>query len=68
MSLKLFHILFIFFSAVAGLVFGIWGLLTETANSDNQIRLLGGISTVIGVALLAYGIWFARVKSKKIIT
>lgn len=68
MSLKLFHILFIFFCSIAALAFGIWGLMTESANAENQLRLLGGISTVIGLALAAYGIWFARVKSKKLIT
>jgi F0F1-type ATP synthase assembly protein I len=61
MSLKAFHIFFIFLSIVLSVGCAVWGF--AWANE----RIFGGVSAVITVALIIYGLAFLK-KSKRIIT
>ena len=61
MSLKGFHVFFIFLATLLAAGFAAWSLMNETAVP------VGIASAVLAVALIIYGIWFIR-KSKNIIT
>lgn len=61
MSLKGFHVFFIFLATLLAAAFAAWSLMNETAVP------VGIASAVLAVALIVYGIWFIR-KSKNIIT
>ena len=61
MSLKGFHVFFIFLATLLAAAFAAWSLMNETAVP------VGIASAVLAVALIIYGIWFIR-KSKNIIT
>ena len=54
MSLRGFHLAFIALATALAFIIGVWGL------GRGQYQLLGGVSIVLGLALLAYGIWFLR--------
>lgn len=64
MSLKFFHIAFIFFCAVFALGFGTWCLLFPEL--PPMFLAMGWISLAGGVALVVYGIRFVR-KSRNLI-
>ncbi len=60
MSLKAFHILFITASVLLAFWFG-WFELTRYADTRQTMDLcFGGGSCVIGVGLIAYGIYFLK--------
>jgi hypothetical protein len=61
MSLKGFHVFFIFLATLLAAAFAAWSLVNETAVP------VGISSAVLSVGLIVYGIWFIR-KSKNIIT
>ena len=61
MSLKGFHVFFIFLATLLAAAFAAWSLMNETAVP------VGIASAVLAVALIVYGIWFIR-KAKNIIT
>lgn len=61
MSLKGFHIFFIFMAILVAAGFATWSLMNETAVP------VGITSAVLALLLLVYGVWFVR-KSKNIIT
>jgi len=67
MSLKGFHVFFIGFAALSCFSFFLWSLLAPSDIVSNGARLFGYFAAVLGLALAAYGVWFAKVKSKKII-
>ena len=58
MSLKHFHLIFIFLAMVCTFGFAAWALLMPGV--DAGIRGLGGFSAVTGVFLIGYGVWFWR--------
>ena len=60
MSLKSFHILFLFISSLFGIFFGYWCYKEWTLNHDNiyLIYTLIGIGLCIG--LFFYGRWFLK--------
>ena len=64
MSLKHFHIVFIFLAVITCVGFGAWALLMR--GLPDGFRIMGWISAISGVALLGYGIYFVR-KAKKLI-
>ncbi len=60
MSLKAFHLVFIFLAILLSIGCAAWSYFNETA------PLFGIASAVAAVALIVYGIYFIK-KSKKII-
>ncbi len=66
MSIKGFHLIFITIAALFSGGFGVWALFFESQNSDLGIKIAGGVTLVLGIALIAYGVYFYR-KSKNII-
>ena len=67
MDLKHFHYVFIALSILCTLGFGFWAMFTTAEVIGFWGRVGGGFSALLGVALVAYGIWFVR-KSRHIIT
>ena len=67
MSLKGFHVFFIGFAAASCIGFFLWTLLGPSDVVTKGASLFGYFSALIGLALAAYAVWFAKVKSKKII-
>lgn len=65
MSLKHFHILFIFLAVLCTLGFSAWALLVP--GQESLDRAIGWFSGVLGVGLVFYGAWFLK-KSKHVIT
>jgi len=67
MGLKYFHFIFIGLSILCTLAFGLWALFTPMDVVDRWGRAGGAFSTLLGLSLVAYGVWFLR-KSKNVIT
>ena len=68
MSLKGFHIVFIFLAVLVSLLFGAWALGTDAGRSAGVLVMWSGISSgILGVALAGYGVWFVKKKAGKII-
>lgn len=61
MSLKGFHIFFIFLATLLAIGFAAWSLMNQTAVP------VGICSAVLALGLIVYGVWFVK-KSKNIIT
>jgi len=59
MSLKAFHILFIFLAILLSFGCAWWGFA-------NEVQAFGGAAVFVGIALVVYGIAFIR-KSRRII-
>ncbi|MCH7589986.1 hypothetical protein IIB34_02995 [PVC group bacterium] len=59
MSLKTFHILFIFASMLLALGFGFW-CLNQAGDGHTGWALVGWLSFGSVVGLLAYGVWFLK--------
>jgi hypothetical protein len=59
MGLKLFHYLFIALAILLSLGFSGWCFHEDSLNRSSGYLWLGIASAVIGVALMAYGAWFA---------
>ncbi|MDA7643607.1 hypothetical protein OAL27_01260 [Verrucomicrobiales bacterium] len=66
MSLKAFHIFFIFMSIVITFGFAAWVQFGATVDQKASLTIMSGISAVLGFGLIAYGIHFIR-KSREII-
>ena len=67
MSLKGFHVFFIGFAAASCIGFFLWTLFGPADVVSDGARLFGYVSAIGGVGLAIYAVWFAKVKSKKII-
>ncbi len=67
MGLKQFHVFFIALAILCMLGFGFWALGTSNDVVGFWGKVSGVVSTLIGFALIPYGVWFVR-KSKSIIT
>lgn len=61
MSLKGFHVVFVTLSTLCLVGFAVWSFASDV---EPLVRIGGGISAVLGVALAAYGSWFYRTKLK----
>lgn len=60
MSLKAFHIFFVFVCTLLAVGFGAWGIreYTVTGQADT---LIAGIGSLVGaVVLVIYGVWFLK--------
>jgi hypothetical protein len=67
MDLKHFHFVFIALSILCTFGFGVWAMFTNSEVIGVWGRVGGGFSTLLGAALVVYGVWFVR-KSRQIIT
>jgi len=60
MSLKAFHLFFISASTVLALGFASWCFIEYRAHSNALYAVAGGAAAASGVALVYYGLRFAR--------
>lgn len=67
MSLKGFHIIFIFFAMLCSAGFWAWTAVNYEAARQLNAVALGQASGILGIVLFFYGIWFVVKKSKTII-
>lgn len=66
MGLKYFHYLFIALSILCTLAFGCWALFTNEESMGAWGRAGGAFSTLVGLVLGAYGVWFVK-KSRRVL-
>ncbi len=66
MSLKVFHVFFIFLAVLCTLGFAAWSFLATDV--DAALKVAGALSGVVAVALTDYGYWFVTRKAPTIIT
>jgi hypothetical protein len=66
MDLKHFHYVFIACAILCTLGFGLWAMLTDASVIRFWGRVGGAASTLIGLGLVGYGVWFVR-KARRII-
>ena len=66
MSIKGFHLIFIFVAALFSAGFGVWALFLDDQSSGLGTKVFGGVTLAAAVALVIYGFYFRR-KSKDII-
>lgn len=66
MSIKGFHLIFITIAAIFCAGLGIWALFINETEEGLGITLMGIISLISSISLLAYGVYFRR-KSRDII-
>ncbi len=60
MSLKAFHVFFIFVSTLLSVGFGVWGV-RDYLHSGDALNLAMGVGAFVGGALLVwYSKWFLR--------
>lgn len=68
MSLKGFHILFITLAVLTCFLFAAWTRVSSGSSVVTPLlEWLGVASALVGVGLVAYGVWFVK-KSRRIIT
>jgi hypothetical protein len=67
MDLKHFHYVFIAMSILCTLGFGFWAMSADVRVVGSWGRVGGAASALMGILLIAYGVWFVR-KSRQIIT
>lgn len=60
MSLKAFHLVFITLSVFLAIGFGVWGIAQWSQGGQFSAAAFGGVSLLIAVGLLWYGVWFWR--------
>ncbi len=66
MSIKGFHLIFIFVAALFCVGFGAWAIFIEDGASGKGVTILGYFTLAVSVGLALYGIYFFR-KAKKIL-
>ena len=66
MSLKAFHIFFIFMSIVITLGFAAWGWFGASGDQRASLLIMASVSGLLGIGLIGYGVHFIR-KSRDII-
>lgn len=67
MSLKYFHIVFLFFAVLCDGGFWLWTRLVPEQAAALGISYLGAVAGWTSLALIAYGIWYAVRKCRTII-
>ncbi len=65
MSLKAFHLFFIFVSTVFAIGFGLWAILDYRSSGDVLYLAMGIFSLLGSLGLVWYGTWFFK-KYKKL--
>lgn len=67
MSLKYFHLVFLFFAILSDAGFWLWTRLVPEQVEALGIGYLGALAGWSTLALIAYGIWYGFRKSRSII-
>ncbi len=67
MSLKHFHIVFLFFAVLCDGGFWLWTRLAPEKTAELGIRHLGLIAGWTSLLLIGYGLWYLIKKSRTII-
>ena len=60
MSLKGFHIVFVTFSTLLSIGFGVWAFGQYTDGGSTTLLAVAVAAGVFAVVLIGYGIWFLR--------
>ena len=60
MNLKAFHIVFVSASSLLAFMFGGWSLRNFASEDSTGYLVLGILSFLFGVGMIAYGVWFWR--------
>lgn len=60
MGLRTFHLFFILVAVIASVGFGLWCFLTEDGRELAGSSIWGGVSIVVGVGLVIYGVKFMK--------
>jgi predicted RND superfamily exporter protein len=60
MSLKIIHVFVILLSIVLTLGFGFWALREYTVSKALGTLVWGGASSIVGLVLLPYLVWFIK--------
>jgi hypothetical protein len=67
MSLKHFHLVFLFFAVLCDGGFWLWTRLQPTVTAELGIGYLGAIAGWTSLCLIGYGVWYLAKKSRSII-
>ncbi|HCN31045.1 MAG TPA: hypothetical protein DIT64_20480 [Verrucomicrobiales bacterium] len=67
MSLKHFHMVFIFFAILCDLGFFVWTRLLPEKAAQLGVEGLGMLAGWLSLALTGYGVWYVVKKSRRII-
>ncbi|HCN79295.1 MAG TPA: hypothetical protein DIT13_19190 [Verrucomicrobiales bacterium] len=67
MSLKHFHMVFIFFAILCDLGFFVWTRLLPEKAAQLGVEELGMLAGWLSLALTGYGVWYVVKKSRRII-
>lgn len=66
MSLRGFHILFLFLALACLGGFSVWTIMEPELALENNAVVIGNLSGSLALGLLVYTLWFVLVKSKTI--
>ena len=67
MSLKYFHLVFLFFAILCDVGFWLWTRMLPEAAESLGVTYLGKFAGWTSIALLIYGLWYLFKKSRTII-
>lgn len=67
MSLKYFHLVFLFFAILCDLGFWLWTRMLPEAAAELGVTFLGHFAGWISIGLTCYGIWYIVKKARTII-
>ena len=67
MSLKHFHIVFIFFAILCDGGFWLWTRLQPDIATQLGVSYLGHFAGILSIVLIGYGVWYLAKKSRTII-
>lgn len=67
MSLKHFHLVFLFFAILCDTGFWLWTFFLPERAQSMGVAALGAFAGWLSIGLTAYGLWYLFVKSRTII-
>ncbi|MCB1207816.1 MAG: hypothetical protein KDK97_00750 [Verrucomicrobiales bacterium] len=67
MSLKHFHLVFLFFAVLCDSGFWLWTVLSPDQAAKLGVAGIGRFAGLLSLVLIGYGIWYVARKMKKII-
>lgn len=68
MSLKHFHLVFLFFAVLCDTGFWLWTMLAPDTAASLGVAGAGQFAGFLSLALIGYGVWYAGRKMRQIIT
>lgn len=60
LSLRTFHLIFMVIVIIAADMFGAWGVWTYSQTGEAWTLPAGILSFAVGLALIAYAVWFVK--------